>query len=97
MELKELEKISKALGDINRLKILLDMSKRGGSMQCSEIVNLLHLAQPSISHHIKTLTEAGLIEAEKEGRNYNYLLNKPLLKLYLARIATLADTKATVT
>jgi ArsR family transcriptional regulator len=93
MELKEIEKISKALGDVNRLKILLGISKRGGSMQCAEIVNVLNLAQPSVSHHIKTLTEAGLIESEKEGRNYNYLLNKRLLNMYINTIAAIAKNK----
>ncbi len=65
MDLKHFEKISKALGDINRLKIIEDMSEKGGTMQCSEIVKVLELAQPSVSHHIKTLIEAGLIEPEK--------------------------------
>lgn len=90
MELKQLEKIAKALGDINRLKILADMSGRGGSIQCSEIMNVTDLAQPSVSHHIKTLTEAGLIEPEKEGRCYTYILNKTLLKEYIKEIAAFA-------
>jgi ArsR family transcriptional regulator len=91
MELKQLEKIAKALGDINRLKILSDMSVRGGTIQCSEIMNVVELAQPSVSHHIKTLTEAGLIEPEKEGRSYTYILNKNLLKEYAKEIAVFAD------
>jgi ArsR family transcriptional regulator len=93
MELKEIEKISKALGDVNRLKILQDMSKRGGSMQCAEIINALDLAQPSVSHHVKTLTEAGLIEAEKEGRHHTYLLNRQLLNEFIASIAVIAKDK----
>jgi ArsR family transcriptional regulator len=90
MELKHLEKISKALGDINRLKILEDMREHGGSIQCSEIVKILELAQPSVSHHIKTLIEAGLIQSEKNGRNYTYILNKPLLENYLKKLKSIA-------
>ena len=82
MELKQLEKISKALADTTRLKILYDMSKRKGCIQCSEIMTITKLAQPSVSHHVKTLIEAGLIEAEKDGRNHSYNLNQPLLKAY---------------
>jgi len=82
VELKQLEKISKALADTTRLQILLDMSKRKGCIQCSEIMNITKLAQPSVSHHIKTLIEAGLIEAEKEGRNHSYNLNQTVLKAY---------------
>ncbi len=91
MELKQLEKIAKALGDINRLKILKDMAINGGFIQCSQIVSVLDLAQPSVSHHIKTLTEAGLIEREKEGRSYSYILNKTLLKEYVKNIAAFAE------
>ncbi len=90
MELKQLEKISKALGDINRLRILVDMSAGGGAIQCARIMNGTELAQPSVSHHIKTLIEAGLVSPEKEGRNYTYLLNKRLLKEFVKEIALLA-------
>ena len=82
MELKELEKISKALGDINRLKIINEMYAGGGSIQCTSIMALTDLAQPSVSHHVKTLIDAGLIFAEKDGRNHTYLLNKTLLKAF---------------
>ena len=90
MDLKHLEKISKALGDVNRLRIIEDMAVKGGVIQCSEIVKVLELAQPSVSHHIKTLIEAGLIEPEKNGRNYSYSLNKDLLEKYTARLKTIA-------
>ena len=91
VELKQLEKISKALADTTRLQILLDMSKRKGCIQCSEIMNITKLAQPSVSHHIKTLIEAGLIEAEKEGRNHSYNLNQDLLQAYAGWIDKVAS------
>ena len=93
MELKQLEKIAKALSDINRLKILEDIATRGGLVQCSQLMNVVTLAQPSVSHHIKSLTEAGLIVPEKEGRCYTYILNKALLKEYAKRIAAFAQCK----
>jgi len=86
LNLKQVEKISKALGDANRLKILHHISKKGGCGQCSEIQDVIDLTQPSISHHIKILVEAGLIEAEKEGRNHKYNLNEQLVKEYTAAV-----------
>lgn len=86
LTLKQVEKVSKALGDANRLKILQHISKKGGCGQCSDIQNVLDLTQPSISHHIKILIEAGLIEPEKEGRNHKYTLNDQLLKDYTATV-----------
>lgn len=84
---KKIEKISKALGDVNRLKILHLIAKQGGTGQCAAIQECLDLAQPSVSHHIKILLEAGLIEAVKEGRNYKYLLNKQYIEEYLQLIS----------
>lgn len=89
MELKHFEKISKALSDVNRLRILEDMSNNGGTMQCSEIVKVLDLAQPSVSHHIKTLIEAGLIEPEKSGRKYTYSLNKLLFEDFAKKLKSI--------
>ena len=80
---KQFEKVSKALGDSNRLKILHFISNKGGCGQCSDIHTVVDLAQPSISHHVKILVESGLIEPEKEGRNHKYTLNEPMLDLYI--------------
>jgi len=82
MELKEIEKISKALSDVNRLKILQYMQKNQGKVECTHACNLLSLAQPSISHHIKKLVEAKLINQHKIGRNYNYSLNHEIWDEY---------------
>jgi ArsR family transcriptional regulator, arsenate/arsenite/antimonite-responsive transcriptional repressor len=82
-DLKMIEKISKALGDKNRLNILMHITKKGGCAQCAEIHDIIDLAQPSISHHVKILVEAGLIEPEKEGRNFKYTLNVNVLENYL--------------
>src|SRR3954464_11977066 len=79
-DLKSVEKISKALGDKNRLIILQHITKKGGCAQCSEIHDIIDLTQPSISHHVKILVEAGLIEPEKEGRNFKYTLNLDALE-----------------
>src|SRR5688572_21796432 len=83
LDLKTIEKISKALGDKNRLSILLHITKKGGCAPCAEINDIIDLTQPSISHHTKILVESGLIEAEKEGRNFKYTLNARVLDDYL--------------
>lgn len=83
LDIKSAEKISKALGDRHRLNILQHITKKGGCAQCSEIHEIIDLAQPSISHHVKILSEAGLIEPEKEGRQFKYTLNVNVLENYL--------------
>lgn len=82
LSIKQIEKISKALGDTNRLKILHYISNKGGCGACAGLQGVVDLAQPSISHHVKILVEAGLIEPEKEGRHHKYTLNKDIIDGY---------------
>lgn len=89
MTFKQIEKISKALGDSNRLKILQAIQAQEGRLDCTVIVSSLDLAQPSISHHIKKLLEAELIESHKEGRFYSYSLNQEVLDNYLRTLKNL--------
>ena len=96
LTLKQIEKISKALGDTNRLKILHYISGKGGCGECSGLQNVIGLAQPSISHHVKILVESGLIEGEKEGRTYSYTLNGTVLNQYLLSLRQLETTERPV-
>ena len=89
MELKQVEKISKALSDVNRLKILQYMQKNQVKVECTKACNLLDLSQPSISHHIKRLVEAELINQHKIGRNYHYSLNHEVWDNYMLRLKQL--------
>ncbi|MDN3595080.1 ArsR/SmtB family transcription factor [Zunongwangia endophytica] len=89
MNLKEVEKIAKALSDRNRLLIMKAIQKNEGKLDCSAIVDSLDLSQPSISHHIKRLVEADLIIPYKEGRFYFYSLNQNILNDYLATLKNL--------
>ena len=89
LNIKQIEKISKALGDSNRIKILHHISNKGGCGQCSDIQHVLDLAQPSISHHVRILIEAGLIEPEKEGRNHKYSMNESVISEYMQFLSNL--------
>ena len=89
MELKQVEKISKALSDHNRLLILKAIRANKGNLDCSAIVNSIDLAQPSISHHIKKLVEADIILPHKEGRFYSYSINEDLLDRYVTTLKKL--------
>lgn len=93
LTLKQIEKISKALGDMSRLKILHYLSDQGGCGDCSSLQDVIDLAQPSISHHVKILLEAELINGEKEGRNYRYTLNFGVMNDYTDSLRMLEGVK----
>jgi len=59
-------KVAKALADPTRLRMLREI-RAAGELTCSGVCRCFDLAQPTISHHIRTLEEAGLIRIRKEG------------------------------
>ena len=89
MNSKKAGKISKALADPNRLLILKEIKKQKDFMFCMEINDVVDLAQPSVCHHLKLLTDTELILSEKEGRNVKYKLNNQVLDEYIAFLESL--------
>ncbi len=79
MDNRSVEKATGAIADKYRLSILLELSRRG-SLTCSDVQEITGLSQPCVSHHVKLLTESGLVNAQKEGRNLNLTLNKESLQ-----------------
>ena len=84
---KEIEKISKAMGDPYRLKIMDLVNNDKEWVQCVAIVNCIDLAQSTISHHINQLVDAELLIAEKDGRNVKYLINQEVLEGYISYLS----------
>jgi ArsR family transcriptional regulator, arsenate/arsenite/antimonite-responsive transcriptional repressor len=64
---EEFVRIGKALADPQRREILEDAA-REGELSCSVILERYPLAQATVSHHLKELTTAGLLERRKDGQ-----------------------------
>src|SRR3989475_9873939 len=67
MDRSQIEKISKALADETRLRILESISA-SHHMNCGEIVAMRGVTPATVSHHLKILNEAGLIACRREGQ-----------------------------
>jgi ArsR family transcriptional regulator len=67
MNRTEIEKISKALADQTRLRIFEAISATN-RMNCGEIVSMRGITPATVSHHLKILSEAGLIACCREGQ-----------------------------
>ena len=65
----ELAKVFKALGDPVRLRLMSMIAARGqgGEVCVCELTPAFDLSQPTISHHLKLLRQAGLIDCERRG------------------------------
>lgn len=71
----ELAVIMKALGHPARIAII-DYLLSVDACICGDIVNVLPLAQPTVSQHLKALKNAGLIQGNIEGNAICYCINK---------------------
>lgn len=67
MNRSQIEKISRALADETRLRIFESISQCG-HMNCGEIVTLRGVTPATVSHHLKILSEAGLIHCRHQGQ-----------------------------
>jgi len=59
--------IAKALGDPVRLQLVDVLRKHAGKVCVCELVPLFDLSQPTVSHHLKVLRQAGIVGSERVG------------------------------
>lgn len=64
---RALAKVAKALADPVRVQLLDVLRKHAGRVCVCELVPLFEVSQPTVSHHLKVLRDAGLVESEKQG------------------------------
>lgn len=79
--------ICKALSDSNRLQIM-DLLKNGEMCAC-KLLEHFDISQPTLSHHMRILTEANLIIMRKEGKWSHYQINSVTLDHFSAFIRVL--------
>ena len=74
--------ISKALGDPIRLQLVDVVRKHAGKVCVCELVPLFDLSQSTVSHHLKVLRDAGIVESERPGLwAYYYVIPDALKEL----------------
>jgi ArsR family transcriptional regulator len=67
MRRSEVEKVSKALADATRLRIFEAVSA-ANRVSCGEIVSMRGVTPATVSHHLRILSQAGLIACRREGQ-----------------------------
>ena len=92
MERSQIEKISKALADETRLMIFEAISRKK-QMNCGEIVSLQGVTPATVSHHLKILNEAGLIECHREGQFVYSRTAREVVQAYARALARMAHGK----
>jgi DNA-binding transcriptional ArsR family regulator len=82
-----------ALGDATRQQILL-IFEPDEEICVNEIARLFKLSRPAISHHLKVLRNAGLLECEKRGKEVYYRVNYPYCVEVLRNVLEFATQAA---
>jgi ArsR family transcriptional regulator len=79
----------KALGDPARVRIVNLLATSSEPVCACELYEPLGLSQPTVSHHLKRLTEAGLLEREQRGKWAYFSLKRDAVE----KLAAVADMK----
>jgi ArsR family transcriptional regulator len=78
----------KALGDPVRLRLLSLIASTGGESCVCDLTGEFDLSQPTISHHLKVLREAGLVDCQRRGTWVYYWMRPEAMR----QLAGLLDT-----
>lgn len=77
---ERMARIAKALGDPIRVQLVDLLRKHAGKVCVCELVPLFDLSQPTVSHHLKVLREAGVVGSERQGLWAYYYVNPEALE-----------------
>jgi len=81
--------ISKALADPKRFEILQKLGTAKESPTCTCVRDWVGLSAATVSHHLKELDGAGLIDVERDGKFARIRLRRDVWKAYLQRLSKL--------
>lgn len=87
-ELLEMAEFAKALSHPARIAILQTLAEKQMCI-CGDIVEIMPLAQATVSQHLKELKNAGLIKGEVEGKKSCYCIDWQALKKFSNKMNTL--------
>jgi len=79
-EAERMGRVAKALGDPIRVQLVDVLRQHAGKVCVCELVPLFDVSQPTLSHHLKKLRDAGIVDSEREGLWAYYYVKPQALK-----------------
>jgi len=84
---EQIHLIAKALADPRRLELLRQIGSCTNPAQCADIRGCHPVSAATLSHHMKELEMAGLVQVMREGKFASYLLCRDVLQAYSEQLA----------
>ena len=78
------QRIARAIADPSRYEILRTLAASACDTPCSVVRNCVDVAPPTLSHHMKELRDAGLVDEEHVGRIVRYTLRRDVFEAFTA-------------
>ena len=92
-EWRTLARVFVALGDEHRQRILLTFEK-DERLTVGQIAEVATLSRPAVSHHLKILRDAGVLDAERAGREVYLRVNREVLEQTLSTVLDYVRTES---